>query len=70
MGKTLRPVSFWANDFKIGEVVEATRLDYFNLKSLKRLSKYRGNLSEILETGEFTFEFLRDGNREFVTFSQ
>lgn len=69
MGMTLKSISFWDINFKIKEVLEATRLDYFKLKSLKKLSQYRGSLYEIEGRNEFTFEFYRDGNREFITFN-
>lgn len=65
MGKTLTAIGFWDTTMKIKEVIEASQLKYFKLKSLKTLSNVRYSLYEC-DDGTYT---TRLPNNEFITFT-
>jgi len=64
MGKTLKSIPFWNNDFPIKEVFEASDINLFNITNLNQV---RGtiSLSEIMETGEY---HARINKTDFITF--
>lgn len=64
MGKVLTPIAFWSASFKVKEVIEASRLEYFRIKDLWEFSSQPASLYSV-DDGTF---HLRLPNNDFVTF--
>lgn len=64
MGMTLKSIPFWAPDWKVKEVISASKEEFFNIKNLKEVANKRCNLQKS-NTGHY---FLTFENGDFIEF--
>jgi len=66
MGRILSPVYFWSTNFKVWEVIAASKPEFFKVKNLEEFAGRRYNLSQF-DNGNYLAKF-RD-NGEFIEFN-